>query len=71
MSKSVAMQKMKPDCAEAYSNLRMLFEKEGRADEAIESYSKAIELKPDYAEAYSNLGVLLIEQGRVDEAIES
>jgi len=49
----------------------VLLKKEGRVDEAIESYSKAIELQPDCAEAYSNLGVLLIEQGRVDEAIES
>ena len=42
---------------------------QGRLDEAIAAYHRAIELKPDHAEAHSNLGIALEDQGRLDEAI--
>jgi tetratricopeptide (TPR) repeat protein len=42
----------------------------GRAQDAIDQYSIALQLDPDYAEAYNNLGVALANQGRFDEAIE-
>ena len=29
---------------------------QGKLDEAIEAYNKALSLKPDYADAYSNMG---------------
>jgi len=44
--KGVAMQKIKPV---AHFDLGVLLIDQGRVDEAIESYRKAIELKPDYA----------------------
>ncbi len=32
---------------------------QGKLDEAIEAYNKAISLKPDYAEAYMNIRSML------------
>ena len=62
---------MKPDFAEAYSNLGNTLHELGRIDEALTSYTQAIALKPDFAEAYSNLGNTLHELGRIDEALTS
>ena len=42
---------------------------QGRYDEAIAAFSRAIALKPDYAKAHNNLGIALKDQGRPDEAI--
>ena len=45
---------LKPDLAEAYSNLGITLQELGRLEEALVTYNKAIDLKADYAEAYSN-----------------
>ncbi len=37
---------------------------QGKLDEAIEAYKKALAIKPDYAEAYNNMGNSLKEQGK-------
>ena len=42
---------------------------QGKLEEAIASYNKALSLKPDYAEAYHNMGVTLQDQGKLEEAI--
>ena len=42
-----------------------------RLDEALASYSQAIEMKPDFAQAHYNLGNTLQELGRLDEALAS
>ncbi len=34
-------------------------QEQGKLDEAIEAYNKALAIKPDYAEAYNNMGVTL------------
>jgi tetratricopeptide (TPR) repeat protein len=44
---------------------------QGKLDEAIEAYNKALSIKPDYAEAYNNMGNALKEQGKLEEAIEA
>ena len=44
---------------------------QGKLEEAIEAYNKALAIKPDYAEAYSNMGVALKDQGKLEEAIEA
>ncbi len=41
-----------------------------RADEAVESYRRAIELKPDYAEALHNLGNVLTDLDQIAESLE-
>ncbi|MDB9817109.1 tetratricopeptide repeat protein, partial [Amylibacter sp.] len=45
-------------------------QEQGKLDEAITSYNKALSLKPDYADAYYNMGVTFKEQGKLEEAIE-
>ena len=62
---------MKPDYAEAHSNLGITLEGIGRFEDAEASYREAIRLKPDYAEAHYNLGVTLNKLSRFEEAIES
>ncbi|WP_293125187.1 tetratricopeptide repeat protein [Microcoleus sp. bin38.metabat.b11b12b14.051] len=42
---------------------------QGKRDEAIDSYSKAIAIKPDWAEAYANIGSARSQQGNLDAAI--
>ena len=59
---------MKPDYAEAHSNLGNTLKELGRLGEAEASFTQAIALKPDYAEAHNNLGITLQELGRLDEA---
>jgi predicted O-linked N-acetylglucosamine transferase (SPINDLY family) len=59
---------LKPDYAEAHSNLGITLRVLGRLDEAEASYRKAIALKPDFAEAHSNLGGTLRELGRSKDA---
>ena len=46
-------------------------EEQGKLEEAIEAYNKALTIKPDYAEAYNNMGNALKEQGKLEEAIEA
>ena len=42
---------------------------QGKLDEAVACYRRALELNPGYAEAHSNLGNALKDQGKLDEAI--
>ena len=44
---------------------------EGKNEEAIDHYNKAIRLKPDYAEAYNNRGIAYDELGQYQMAIEN
>jgi tetratricopeptide (TPR) repeat protein len=59
-----------PDCWLAHDNLGVVLEQEGRTDEAIAHYRKALILKPDYPEGYNNLGNALARIGRRSEAID-
>jgi len=45
------------------------FKAQGKLEEAIAAYNKALLIKPDYAEAYNNMGNALTDQGKPDEAI--
>ena len=53
-----------------YSNEGSVLRSQGRLEEAIRYYDRAIELNPDYAEAWYNKGVALQAQGNLAEAIE-
>lgn len=48
-----------PNNAEYYNMLGVLLENEGKQDEAIEVYKKAIEMNQEYAQAQYNLGNIL------------
>jgi tetratricopeptide (TPR) repeat protein len=60
---------LQPDYANAHCNLGLALVKQGRIDEAVARYERALALQPDYAEAHYNLGILLNEQGQRDAAI--
>ncbi|MGA9777589.1 MAG: tetratricopeptide repeat protein [Verrucomicrobiia bacterium] len=60
-----------PDCWLANNNLGDYLYKEGRIQEAIEHYQKAIQINPNFSESQNNLGVALAAEGRFDEAIEN
>jgi tetratricopeptide (TPR) repeat protein len=54
----------------AQNSLGLAFLQQGRVNEAIAQFQKALELQPDYVTALNNLGVAFIQSGRIDEAIE-
>ena len=47
----------------------MRLKDQGKLDEAVACYRRALELKPDFAEAHNNLGIALSDQGKLDEAV--
>ena len=53
----------------AHNNLGNALKDQGKLDEAVACYRRALELKPDFAEAHNNLGNALKDQGKLDEAI--
>jgi predicted O-linked N-acetylglucosamine transferase (SPINDLY family) len=59
------------DNAEGCYNKGNLLRDQGKTDEAIACYQKALKLNPNYAEAYNNMGNMLRDQGRIREAMES
>ena len=63
--------KLKPDLAEAYNNLGLIYEQRGDYNKAIENFDRAIYLNPNYAEAYSNLGLVYKQQGDYEDAIRN
>ena len=44
---------------------------QGKLQEAVASFDRAIQLKPDYPDAYSNRGIALEQLGQPDEALKS
>jgi predicted O-linked N-acetylglucosamine transferase (SPINDLY family) len=62
---------IRPDSADAYYNMGVTLQKQGKLEGAIEAYNKAIALQPDYADAYYNMGIALQEQGKLEEAIDA
>jgi tetratricopeptide (TPR) repeat protein len=61
--------KLKPDYAEVHNNLGAAFKTQGKLDDAIACFRRALELKPDSAEAHNNLGAALNDQGKPEEAV--
>ncbi len=53
------------------NNLATAFQEDGRLDEAIAHYRRAIALESGYAPPYNNLGAALRASGHVDEAVAS
>ena len=44
---------------------------QGKLDEGIACYERALELDPDDAKAHCSLGIALLDQGKLDEAVAS
>jgi Flp pilus assembly protein TadD len=60
-----------PGLAKGYKNLGSIRYAQGRGEEAIQLFRKAVVLKPAYGEAYSDLGLALSAAGRFDDALEA
>jgi len=60
-----------PDCWMAHNNLGLLLSNQGRIEEAMEHYQKAIQINPNYSDALNSLGIALAAKGWFDEAIEN
>jgi len=58
-----------PGCWPAHCNFGVVLAEQGRLDEAIEQYERALQLQPDFVEAHHNLGNELAAQGKLMEAI--
>jgi hypothetical protein len=54
----------------AHNNLGLALVEQGRLDEAIAQYLRALELKPLNPRALNNLGIALAKQGKLEEARE-
>jgi tetratricopeptide (TPR) repeat protein len=59
---------LRPDLAEAYSNLAVAQKKKGELNQAIASLNKALERKPEFAAALTTRGGILAEQNKWTEA---
>jgi tetratricopeptide (TPR) repeat protein len=59
-----------PNDPTALYNMCILLAREGRMQEAINDYRKALEIKPNYAEARYNLGNALLKVGKMQEALD-
>jgi tetratricopeptide (TPR) repeat protein len=59
-----------PRSAKISSNLGMAYADEGRFDEAITYYQKAIELSDEYPQTHHNLANIYMKQGNSDKALE-
>lgn len=57
-----------PGLARAYNSLGVIAAQEGRPDEAVARWRRAVELDPRDYQTLFNLGTTLRSQGRVDEA---
>jgi len=57
-------------CWMAYNNLGVELDKQGRLEEAVECFLKALQIKPDYVDAHYSLGVVLEKQDRKEAAMD-
>jgi protein O-GlcNAc transferase len=62
---------LRPDFAEAYTNLGNVLQGQEAFGEAVEAYRQALLLRPDLAEAHANMGAALESLGQLREAMES
>ena len=61
--------KKAPNKARSHNNLGVSLVEEGKIDEAVDHYQKALKNNPNYDDAHYNLANALIKQGKIDEAI--
>jgi len=53
----------------AYTNLGAALRSQGRVDEAVSDFERALEVRPHFVDAENDLGEARLSQGRTDEAI--
>ncbi len=62
--------RIKPDFPDVHFNLGLLFSRQGKTDEAVAAWRKALDLKPDLVEAHQRLGQALLAKGNPAEAVK-
>ncbi len=62
---------IKPDFAEAHTNLGDVLNGLGKPAEAVASYKRALQIKPDLVVAHINLGAAFNDLGKPEEAVSS
>src|SRR5262249_14724548 len=62
--------RLKPDSADAETNLASALLMAGQMEPAVTHFEKALRLNPDHAHARANLGYALSKLGRTPEAIQ-
>ncbi len=60
---------LRPRSAAVLNNLGAALKDQGKLDDAMACYRRALELDPKLAAAHNNLGIALKHQGKLDEAI--
>ena len=60
---------LKPDYAEAHTNLGNILRDQGKLSDAAARYQRALALKPDFPDAHNNLGNTLKDQGKLGDAV--
>lgn len=58
------------DFETSYNSLGIVLKKQGRLEEAIKMYTKAIQIAPNYPSPYYNLGLLYRDTGQTDLAVQ-
>ena len=66
-NKSLAI---KPDHAEAYSNMGIALADQGKLEEAMEAYNKALAINPDYGEAHYNMSYACLAVKNFEQGFE-
>jgi len=62
---------LKIDLVQALNNLGIAYFEQGKYDDAVATYQRALVVKPDYARAHCHLGNAYYKQGRYAEAVGS
>ena len=62
--------KKSPQKARPHNNLGNALKHQGKIEEAIAHFKKALQINPGYAKAYNNLGTALASQGKTEEALK-
>jgi len=60
-----------PDYFEAHNDLGVQYQKLQHWDQAIQSYTRAIELRPTSAKVRINVAAVFLEQGQIQSALDS
>jgi len=62
--------KKSPHKARPHNNLGNALKRQGKLDDAIAHFNRALQINPAYAKAHNNLGTALASQGQTEAALE-
>jgi len=62
--------KKSPQKVRPHNNLGNALKRQGKIEEAMAHFNKALQINPGYAKAHNNLGTALASQGKTEEALK-